>query len=73
MSGMHFQETLKVRTTGSLTNASGAGGTIVFLGRHIIRPAGTSEILLRVPPEYLKELFTNDPFCCESEAFGQAP
>ena len=68
-----LQETLKVRTTGSLTNASGAGGTIVFLGRHIIRPAGTSEILLRVPPEYLKELFTNDPFCCELKPSDKPP
>ena len=68
-----LQETLKVRTTGSLTNASGAGGTIVFLGRHIIRPAGTSDILLRVPPEYLKELFTNDPFCCDLKPSEKPP
>ena len=68
-----LQETLKVKTTGSLTYASGAGGTIVFLGRHIIRPAGTSDILLRVPPEYLKELFTNDPFCCELKPSDKPP
>ena len=60
-----LQETLKVKTTGTLTTSKGPGGTIVFLGRHIVRPAGLSDILLRVPPEYLKDLFTNDPFCCD--------
>ena len=66
-------ETLKVKTTGTLTNSRGQGGTITFLGRHIIRPAGTTEILVRVPPDYLKEMFLHDSFCSDLKACDKPP
>ena len=68
-----LQETLKVKVTGTITKSNGAGGTIVFLGRHIIRPAGSQDILLRVPPSYLEDLFVNDPFCCELRSSDVPP
>ena len=55
-----LQEKLKVKTTGTL-------------GQHIVRPVGSSDILLRVPPEYLKGLFMSDPFCCGPKSSDTPP
>ena len=55
-----LQETLKVKTTGTLTTSKGPGGTIVFLGRRIVRLAGSSDILLRVPPDYVLERLVHE-------------
>ena len=58
-----LEESLKVKTTGMITNASKEGGRITFLGREIIRPNQSDRLLVRVPPNYLEELFADDPFC----------
>ena len=58
-----LEESLKVKTTGVITNASKEGGRITFLGREIIRPNQSDRLLVRVPPNYLEELFVDDPFC----------
>ena len=58
-----LEESLKVKTAGMITNASKEGGRITFLGRDIIRPNQSDRLLVRVPPNYLEELFVDDPFC----------
>ena len=56
---------LKVKTTGSITSSRGVGGKLMFLGREVIRPQHSSSMLVRVPPSYLEDLFTNEPFCSD--------
>ena len=46
---------VKVKTTGAMTNSSGEGGSLRFLGKDIRRPKFSNEIHLRVHPDYLQD------------------
>ena len=64
---------LKVKTTGSITSSRGVGGKLMFLGREVIGPQHSSSMLVRVPPSYLEDLFTNEPFCSDLKASPVPP
>ena len=64
---------LKVKTTGSIASSRGVGGKLMFLGREVIRPQHSSSMLVRVPPSYLEDLFTNEPFCSDLKASPVPP
>ena len=68
-----LEETLKVKVTGTLTNSSGQGGIVQFLGKEITRASHSHELLLRVPPKYLEDLFQSEPFCCDLKATTVPP
>ena len=45
---------VKVKVTGEMSNSSGSGGTLLFLGKTIQRPELSNELMMRVDPSYLK-------------------
>ena len=63
-----LEVSLKVKTAGEISNSNGPGGKILFLGREVIRPQYSESLYVRVPPSYLEELFTEDPFCMDLKA-----
>ena len=60
-----LETSLKVKTTGAISSSRGEGGSLMFLGRQVIRPQKSPNVFVRVPPQYLDELFTNEPFCAD--------
>ena len=68
-----LETSLKVKTTGAISSSRGEGGSLMFLGRQVIRPQKSPNVFVRVPPQYLEELFTNEPFCADLKASPVPP
>lgn len=61
-SGVHLiksalDEKVKTKLTGLISNDSGEGGSLTFLGRTIRRNKGERLVTMRVHPEYLESVF----------------
>lgn len=51
-----LESRVKVKVTGEMTNSTGDGGTLVFLGKTIHRPSHSNELIMRVEPSYLQSV-----------------
>ena len=52
-----FERHVKTKLTGILSNDSGDGGSLVFLGRTLKRGKGERNVSMRVHPSYLQSIF----------------